>query len=191
MSHCLKSRPTSTASRPSTNKNTIHHVLSRVLRQRPQNDHGTSLFVRARRVDHPKRMTPGPNRELFRSSKMHGISLCLIDFPSQIVWANRSISVAQYAHGFRELTQDLPRTHLLTAPRRPPRRSALQQHEAVRSAPGFQFHLTYVCLASREEKRPCERQETLEVDVNPWQMVGSDDIRMFVSTSPRRLLSAT
>jgi hypothetical protein len=52
-------------------------ILSRILRPLLQNDHGTSLFVVARRVDHPKRMTPGPDRELFRSSKMHGIPCVL------------------------------------------------------------------------------------------------------------------
>jgi hypothetical protein len=63
-----------------------------------------------------------------------------------------TIPSPQVARGFRELTQVLSRTHLLTAPRRPPRRSALQQQEAVRSTPGFPI-LSDICLLGLKGQR--------------------------------------
>jgi hypothetical protein len=95
-------------------------------------------------------------------------SLCLIDFSCQILWTNRQNSVTSVARGFRELTQVLPRTHLLTAPRRSPRRSTLQQQEAVRSTPGFPI-LSDICLLGLKgekdhvsEKRLRGRREPME-----------------------------
>ena len=111
-----------TTDRP-TNNHTAN--LSRILRQLLQNNHGTSLFVRARRVDHPKRMTPVPNREL--SVLPRRMAFLVHDrLPMSNSLESLDESPRFHRPWFPRTHQDPPRTHLPTAPRRPPRRSALQ-----------------------------------------------------------------